>query len=69
MNLKHNQRTLKGAITWFEMGEQTTKLKRSVTTAVWLFEVPDPVRTVTVDLRRPNEYNIGLYQLKVDIQS
>ena len=27
MNLKHNQRTAKGAITWFEMGQQMMKLK------------------------------------------
>ena len=29
MNLKHNQRTPKGVITWFEMGQEMTKLKRS----------------------------------------
>ena len=27
MNLKHNQRTPKGAITWFEMEQQMMKLK------------------------------------------
>ena len=30
MNLKHNQRTPKGVITLFEMGQQTTKLKRYI---------------------------------------
>ena len=30
MNLKHNQRTPKGVITWFEMGQQTLKLKQSI---------------------------------------
>ena len=30
MNLKHNQRTPKGVITWFEMGQQTMKLKRCI---------------------------------------
>ena len=30
MNLKHNQRTPKGVTTRFEMGQQTTKLKRYI---------------------------------------
>ena len=31
MNLKHNQRTPKGVIAWFEMGQQMMKLKKSIT--------------------------------------
>ena len=32
MNLKHNQRTPKGVMARFEMGQQTTKLKSSFET-------------------------------------
>ena len=30
MNLKHNQRTPKDVITWFEVGQQTAQLNRSI---------------------------------------
>ena len=39
MNLKHNQRTPKGLITWSEMEQQTMKLKRSTNEELFYFSV------------------------------